>query len=385
MAGYIFNLNSYEALQNYASYGVYATILKEPTKQGRWPRYHEATFADYCTMKKGDNVYFFFDRRIYGVGELTVVQGDCKFCNFPDACLPRKFDYQHVHPHLLWDEGERSVGQRWLCVFKPSPYFFKTGLDMDDVLSSNPTAFKMLRVFWKVSFIKLDDRENQALKDVLLKVNQEALKNPLSGQNVFPADFEQKHNEIAAKITTNYYLQIAPILDSCASNNKLTHEMALEAGILYQLTQTNPSTVQVFGEWDYLSHQVVASPFKPVDYMDKMDIFGYSFLTGFEPTRVRYLVVEVKTERATKEDIDQLLKYVDWVKDEYCFGDYSMIHAFLVAHRFPDRVKKYALDYARRYYTIGRRPARSEKWDNLRLVQYRYDNTAKRLRFTIVP
>jgi hypothetical protein len=151
MAGYIFNLNSYEALQNYASYGVYATILKEPTKQGRWARYHEATFADYCTMKEGDNVYFFFDRRIYGVGELTVVQGDCKFCNFPDACLPRKFDYQHVHQLLLWDEGKNSIRQRWLCVFKPSPYFFKTGLDMDDVLSSNPTAFKMLRVFWKVS------------------------------------------------------------------------------------------------------------------------------------------------------------------------------------------------------------------------------------------
>jgi hypothetical protein len=385
MAGYIFNLNSYEALQNYASYGVYATILKEPTKQGQWARSHLPTFADYCTMKDGDNVYFFHKRIIYGLGELINVKGDCKFCNFPDACLPNQFAYQHVHPHLLWDEGERSVGQRWLCVFKPSPHFFKTGVDIDDALSSNPTAFKMLRVFWKVSFIKLDDRENQALKDVLLKVNQEALKNPLSGQNVFPEYFQQTHNAISAKIMTNYYLQIAPILDSCASNDMLTDETALEAGILYQLNQMEPDTVQVFGKWDYLSRQVVASPFKPVDYMDKMDIFGYSFLTGFEPTRVRYLVVEVKTEWATEEDIDQLLKYVDWVKDEYCFGDYSMIHAFLVAHGFPDRVKKYALDYARRYYTIGRRPARSEKWDNLRLVQYRYDNTAKRLRFTIVP
>lgn len=26
-----------------------------------------------------------------------------------------------------------------------------------------------------------------------------------------------------------------------------------------------------FGTWDYVSHQVAASPFKPIDYMDKND------------------------------------------------------------------------------------------------------------------
>src|SRR5260370_10494615 len=66
------------------------------------------------------------------------------------------------------------------------------------------------------------------------------------------------------------------------------------------------------------------------DYMDKMDLFGYSYVPGFKPTKSRFLVCEIKRDAAHLEDIDQLMKYVDWVRDEYCYGDYAMIRAFLV-------------------------------------------------------
>lgn len=384
MAGYIFNLNSVDALMRYVSNGVYATVLPQQPS-GRWLSYQEATFADYSTMKPGDNVYFFIDRKIYGIGELVSIEEDCKFCNFPDACLPRSFDYVQLKPLLLWDEGDYSVKQRWLCVFKPSPYFFTKGIDMDDALSSNPSAFKMLRAFWKVSFLKLDDEENQAVKDVVLKFNQDALSNPQPGTNVFDSNYAPMHSAIKARIRPEYRLDIAPILDSCASSDKLQHEMALEAGILYQLTYEDPGTVSVFGDWDYLSHQVIASPFKPIDYMDRMDIFGYSFIRGFQPTKSRYLVIEVKKDVAGTQDVDQLLKYVDWVKDEYCFGDYSMIDAFLVAYDFSSNLVQYKNEVAKRNYTIGRRPAQSMTWQNVRLVKYTYDAKSKRLRFMSLP
>ncbi len=48
-----------------------------------------------------------------------------------------------------------------------------------------------------------------------------------------------------------------------------------------------------------------------------MDIFGYAYLEGFEPTRNRFLVVEAKKDAATVEVVDQVMKYVDWVRDEY--------------------------------------------------------------------
>ena len=383
MAGYIFNLDSIESLKLYVINGVYATKLKDQPN-GYWKTYQEATFADYATMKSGDNVYFFIKRKIYGIGELVDVNNDCKFSNFPEACKPTTFDYMSKKQDLLWDEGIFSVKQRWLCVFKPSPYFFIKGVDMDDVLSSNPSAFKMLRAFWKVSFLKIDDEENQAFKDVILKFNQDTLNNHQNCIHIFQSAYQQTHQKFSQKINSSYNLDITQILDSCASHDQLMHEMALESGILYQLSYRDTNTVNLFGNWDYLSHQVIASPFKPIDYMDKMDIFAYSYITGFTPTKSKYLVIELKKDSATEEDIDQLLKYVDWVKDEYCFGDYSMIVAFLVAYKFPSNVVQYKELTAERNYTIGRRPAMSLRWTNLELVEYTYNQSLKKLEFKII-
>lgn len=383
MAGYLFGLDSVESLYLYAKNGVYSTKLPSPS--GLWRAPQEGTFADYVTMKEGDNVYFFIQRNIFGIGELVNVQNDCKFCNFPDASYPKPVKYSVVQDRLLWDEGEFSKDQRWLCLFKPSPYFFSNGIDMDDVLSSNPAAFKMLRAFWKLSFIKFDEEENQAFKDVILKFNQESLQKPEEGGNIFASNYAQTHASISQKLSANNYtLDITPILSSCARGDGLRHEMAIEAGLLTQLSQNDSSTETVFGNWDYLSHQVIASPFKPIDYMDKMDIFGYSFVIGFSPTKSKFLVIEIKKDAASKDDVDQLLKYVDWVKDEYCFGDYSMVNAFLVAYSLDQSVVDHNRNVSVRSYTIGRRPAKSLKWSNLKLVKYTFDSRKGKLLFQTV-
>ncbi len=375
MAGYIFNLDSIEKLHFYITNGVYSTKLSSPN--GRWKAHHEATFADYATMKAGDNVYFFIQRKIYGIGKLVDLAGqDCKFSNYPGACIPTPYQYTSDN-NLLLDEGPGSIDQRWVCVFEPDPHFFINGIDMDDVLSSKPHSFRMLRVFWKVSFIKFDDEENQAFRDVLLKYNQEALRTPQHGVNVFDNNCTNNHSNIIRKITRdNYRIEIAPFLENCKKGDYLRHEMAIEAALLFQLAYRNPATINVFGAWDYLSHQVIASPFKPIDYMDRMDIFGYAYLPGHSPTKSKYLIVELKKDKALSEDVEQVLKYVDWVKEEYCHNDYSMIEAFLVAYNFADDVIDYRRQRAKRQYTIGRRPAQSLTWSNLKLIKYRYNQLA---------
>lgn len=383
MAGYLFSLDSLESLDLYVKNGVYSTKL--PTPSNSWGRPQEGTFADYVTMKEGDNVYFFIQRKIYGIGELVNVQDDCRYCNFPDASHPRPMDYSVVENQLLWDEGEFSKDQRWLCLFKPSPYFFCNGIDMDDVLSSNPAAFKMLRVFARLSFIKFDEDENQAFRDVILKFNQGSLQKRVEGEDVFASNYAQTHATISKKLSAaNYTLDVAPILSSCAKRDRLRHEMAIEAGLLTQLSQNDNATKTVFGNWDYLSHQVIASPFKPIDYMDKMDIFGYSYVIGFSPTKSKFLVIEIKKDAGSEDDIEQLLKYVDWVKDEYCFGDYSMINAFLVAYAFDQSVIDHNKSVSLRKYTIGRRPAKSLEWSNLKLVRYRFNPQQQKLIFDTI-
>jgi len=387
MAGYIFNLDNTKSLEKYIENGVYATKLSPP-KNKQWRTHHEATLADYITMKKGDNIYFFIDRKVYGIGALINIENDCKFSNFPDACKPKRYNYKSIKRLLLWDEGEFSVNQRWLCVFKPEPYFFKNGIDMDEVLTYKPSAFKMLRAFWKVSFIKIDDEENQALKDIILKKNEKAIVNPICDENIFISHYRQTHETILNKLKNdNYNINIYDMLDSCANGkNKsfLRHEMALELGVLFQLSTFDRKTCKIFGKWDYLSHQVIASPFKPIDYMDKMDIFGYSYIVGYSPTRSKYIIIELKKDRAKTEDVDQLLKYVDWVKDEYCYGNYLMINAYLIAYEFSNKVIDYKKKYANRKFTIGRRPAKSFEWDNLKLIKYSYDYNNKKIIFNII-
>lgn len=385
MAGYIFLLNDIDSLNFCIRNGVYSTIMSQPN--GKWRAHHEATFADYVTMKEGDNIYFFIKRKIYGIGELVNVAGqDCKFSNYPGACLPVPYKYGDIKDSLFLDSGPESANFRWICFFKPSPHFFIHGVDMDEVLSSNPSAFRMIRALQKVSFIKFDDEENQAFKDVLLKNNQEVLGSSLETRaaQVFIDNHEKIHAAVQGKLSSDYKFKIEFFLESCSRDNFIEHEMAIEAGLLYQIAYKDADTINIFGEWDYLSHQVIASPFKPIHYMDKMDVFGYSYITGHAPTKSAYFLVEIKKDAAIEDDIEQALKYVDWIKDEYCFNDYSMINAFVVAYSFDQEVINYKNQNAIRQYAIGRRPAKTLMWNNLKLVKYSYNDSRKRLDFDIV-
>ncbi|SDO74663.1 hypothetical protein [Halobacillus aidingensis] len=140
MAGYIFNLDSEESLSDIIEKGVYSTKLNVP-KNGIWNIPIEGTFADYLSMKKGDNVYFFLNRKVYGIGELINIGSDCKYLNFPEADFPSLVDYNSIRKELLLDNGVESLNNRFICTFKPSPDFFSNGIDMDDVLSSNQKVF----------------------------------------------------------------------------------------------------------------------------------------------------------------------------------------------------------------------------------------------------
>lgn len=383
MAGYIINLDNVNALKECIKNGIYSTRLSPPS--GFWRPQHEGTIADYLTMREGDNIYFFINRNIYGIGKLINISQDCKYLNFPEANKPNSFSYNDKKDFLLWDTGEDSINKRFICLFEPAPHFFITGVDMDDVLSSNPAAFKMLRAFWKVSFLKFEDEENQAFKDVILKFNQDALQKPEVNIYVFETSHVETHQQIGEKLSqADYVLDVSEILSDCADGDYIKHERALEAGILFQLVSGDDNTILMFGSWDYISHQVVASPFKPIDYMDKMDIFGYRYIQGFKPTKSKYLVIELKKDTARLEDIDQTMKYVDWINNEYTFGDYSMISAFLVAHDFSDDIREYKKEFSVRKYTVGMKPAKSFEWNELKLIKYSFDSAEKKIRFNTI-
>lgn len=379
MAGYIFNLtkgkNEEETLRNIGNIifnGVYSTIMNIPEKQ--WKTAHEGTFGDYITMQAGDNVYFFTDRKIYGIGKLINIKGDCKFLNFPNADKPDSYISDKFHDGIILNALDTRLQNRMLCVFQGAPFFFKHGVDMDDVLSSNPEKFKMLRAFERLSFIKIDDEENQALIDVILKNNEQNLS---TKSHIFETNGEM-HRRIESLIDQKYEVNADKILSLCADNTLIKHEMALEAGILDSIINQKTNT---FGHWDFLTHQITASPFKPIIYMDKMDVFGYRYIPGFN-TISKYLVIEVKKGKVGSEAINQVMKYVDWINQEYSHNDYHMIEAFIVAYDYSDDVLEYKEHHAKRNFVKGGRNATSQLWDNLTLIKYKFDNITNQLIFS---
>lgn len=96
MAGYVFAIGGdTEIIKICAERGVYATRLNSLAS-----RPFEATLADYVSMKPGDNVYFFSERKIYGIGELVAVGPDCKYSNFPGSSTCAAVDYADVRDVL---------------------------------------------------------------------------------------------------------------------------------------------------------------------------------------------------------------------------------------------------------------------------------------------
>lgn len=367
MAGYVFAIggdtNPVDVIQECAELGVYSTYLKTIS-----PIPFQGTMADYLSMKPGDNIYFFCKRKYYGVGELVSVGPDCKYCNFPGASERKDFYYDEICEKLLIDYGENSSHNRWICTFKGAPYFFQDGIDTDEILSYKPDTFKMLRAFWKVSFIKLGEEENQSLKEIFLLRHQSALQ---SGENTF-AESTETHDILKTCPLEEYLVTPTDMLKSCTVGTKAKHEMALEAAVVYDLDKGN---IINLGKWDYISHQVVASPFKPIDYMDKIDVFAMNFL---ENTKIpcQYLVVELKKDRADCDTIDQVLKYVDWVCSEYAYGDYELIEACVIAADYTEKIYSYFHNVVKRFYTLGSHPVRNKRWNSLRLIQYQYEDGA---------
>ena len=365
MAGYVFAIGNdtdpVSVIRKCAEEGVYSTYINSLS-----PFPFEGTMADYLSMKEGDNIYFFCKRKYYGVGELINVGPDCKFCNYPDSSALRTISYEDVKNDLLVDYGAQSINYRWLCTFKGSPFIFEEGIDTDEILTYKPNTFRMLRAFWKVSFIKLSDEENNSLKEIFLLRRQFETQNRI---RILEAS-QETHASILEHELSNYIVKSEKMLQTCTDESYVRHEMALEAAVVYDLCKER---IPVLGHWDYVSHQVIASPFKPIDYMDKIDIFAMRYLPD---TKIpcKYLVAELKKNYATKDTIDQVLKYVDWVSNEYAYNDYETIDACIIAFEYEEGIEKHYDSVVKRYYTLGSHPVRNKFWKSLKLLKYRYEN-----------
>jgi hypothetical protein len=100
--------------------------------------------------------------------------------------------------------------------------------------------------------------------------------------------------------------------------------------------------------------------FVPTSFNTIMDIF-LTHVTSIDSVDIlhNFTCVELKTGAATERDLNQVLKYENWLVRKLANGDAEMVQSILVAHAFDEMV----LDY------IRRRKAVEEK--RVRLLTYR--------------
>lgn len=384
MSGYIFALDSAETLRLYAESGVYATKISRPDHY--WNANHLYTLGDYLTMRSGDLVFFFIKRKIYGVGRLIRLlespSAAVAACNYPKSYMP---DRRYSRTELLWDEGD-NLDRPWLCFFQPFPCFFKHGLDIDEVLDADVRGVvQALRVFERVSFLQMRDDEANLLNDLFVRRFGEG------GAEQYDSHHVLSHDGIRERVgrrPTDYVLDTRELIRSYAEpTGRVRSEAALETWLIDEIGRADASVTAIVGDWDFITHQVPASPNKPVVYMDRIDLLGWEtrcLAEGAKPTVCRLKVVEVKKDllagRLGEETVTQLMKYVDWITTHEAGGDYSMVDAYLVACGFSDETINYCMERARREFVFQRRPFVSMTWDNITLVAYWYDRATDSLK-----
>jgi hypothetical protein len=93
----------------------------------------------------------------------------------------------------------------------------------------------------------------------------------------------------------------------------------------------------------------------PTTFNKVMDIF-LTHVTTIDSIDVlyKYTCIELKTDRATEQDLAQVLRYEDWLARKLAVGDHEMIQTILVARRFAGAV----VDYVRNRQLIEEKTVR---------------------------
>ncbi len=381
MAGYVFTIGGKsekekkEAIEKAVKIGLFSSHIKMRNRNGTLLPLKDRNdllsrvLADYLTMKEGDNIYFFAHRKIYGVGVLFSPENvdACYISNYPSACDFEKTEIPAEEKAFYLQQPE----YRWVCIFKPEgnkKCLFENGVAMDDVLQYKPQSFRMLRALEGASFIKNDDEENAALKEFIY------LKNAKSKSSNFKYTPKEQSKRISAIGRFNSYQVGLSYINQnhIDSTGDMDLEILVEANVIQKLNKEG---------WDYISHQVIASPFKPVKWMKRMDVFAYKYLSNYpdSPRPIeKYLVIEIKKGKGNADTVLQVMHYVDWICKEYANGDYGRVSAQLICKDYTEYLKienikdkKPELAEAiKRQYIIQTEPLLSEMWNDLKLFTY---------------
>lgn len=330
-------LDNVESLERVIERGCYSPRFSMGDDgNARWRLGHRKATADLGCLQPGGHVYLFASRGIHGIG---ILSDPPVILNHPRALENDPGRHDGVLP------GIRLPEHRFVVRLDPErSRWFADPVDMDDVLTAGGTSMYALRTMEDRSFAVFDETEDRAFEQEL-RLRNPALARRTGGAPPGGSPLSVPHLSQAVQ---------------------RTDELAIETDLAWRLNR-GEDLPALAGPWDSALRQVTASPPKPVSYIDRIDLLARRFEASGRFVR-EHAVIEVKKGRATKKDAEQLMRYVDWVVDEYHHGHYERVSAYLVAEEFGPRLANDLPEVARRLFTVDPRRPRARVWDSLTLV-----------------
>ena len=302
-----------------------------------------AIFADLLTISPGDKVFFFAKRRIYGMAEVVGLGDEGTLgpiLNYRDSDI---FNKTPVGGSIYLGEDAEKV--KVVVLLKPSPAFFPEGIDMDEVLSYPGAEYCWGLRFWSgKNFLQLGIEETRLLEGIFLR-RFASLPRETRPKTSGYLEAQSRAEALGIARPSIVKMLADPAHAADVSGDKINREFAIHGALIEAIQYGTSALPAAFlDSKDYLlgcQREVPASPPKPHEYADFMDVVRFLAWSAERPVSIRFDIFEVKKDRMTGEAltiIKQLLEYVDFVARNYASGDYNTIRAGFIAAKFPDDV-----------------------------------------------
>ena len=276
---------------------------------------------------------------------------------------------------------------------------------MDEVLSSPSAHFFWGLRFWSgFSFRQLGEEETRALVEIFLRrfhKETEYLNPKLSEENHMKKIKNNFRGTFSAKKlvagNSDEYLLDNGMFKKENWLHALVIEYLKENDSKWNVLLCDPCRKNVFRE-------VPASPPKPPIWADSIDVLTTSHHPKRKEVTTHYTVMEVKkdevvanTARQFNEVVTQIMKYVEFLAENYTEGNYGAISAFYIAKNFSEQFLKFYEESLNirlkeeskvtpivRLYVLDPHEERPVKmWDALKLLEYSWDRASKELRLNL--
>ena len=295
-------------------------------------RINSEVIAGFQAIRPGDFVFFYVKNvGVYGLWRATTQPF---------------FDKRDI-----WKDKEQDFPYR-VC-FEPSIRQFSKPISLADILDLRDKGKLWtfdLGTIGKKSHHPITTDEGKELIRLLLR------NNPISQPtDLIPEPYMSNGAPLPLKLNTDRRGQIKV-------------EGYLNAWFMQQFSKG--SLKDIIGDYyDFLN-------FVPTSFNTVMDIF-LNHVTKLDSVDIlhKFTCIELKTGLSTDKDLNQIIKYENWLARKLANGDNEMVQSILVAFDFQDKV----LEYVRRRKTIEEKTVRlltyrvAENRDDVTLAEVKFE------------